>query len=228
MFQNNQKRLFAKQSRQNGLAKARIDYQKAYGMIAHSWILRCLHIFKIADNIKSHIKKSMINWGTELTSGKVTLGSVKIRRGIFQGDSLSPLVIVIALLPLLIMLRKVKAGYDLGGNKGTVNHLLFMDDLKLYGKYETQLDTLVNSVRIFRKLLTVYRAFHSQGDVDRLYFKRNQGGRGLISVEGCVDVEVNNLHKYVESCDEKLLTLVSKVDMLEEGKEKKGNPESKM
>ena len=121
-------------SRQTGLAMAWIDYQKAYDMIAHSWILKCLDIFKIADNVKSLIKRSMMNWETELTSGKVTLRSVKIRRGIFQGDSLSPLLFVIALIPLSIMLRKVKAGYDLGGNKGTVNHLLFMDDLKLYGK----------------------------------------------------------------------------------------------
>ena len=90
----------------------------------------------------------MMNWETELTSEKVSLGKVKIRRGIFQGDSFSPLLFVLAVIPLSFMLRKVKAGYDLGRNKGRVNHLLFMDDLKLYGKNERQLDTLVNSVRI--------------------------------------------------------------------------------
>ena len=72
-----------------------------------------------------------------------------------------------------------------------------------------------------RKLLTVYRAFHPYGDVDRLYFKRSQGGRGLISLEDCVNVEVNSLRKYVESSDEKLLVLVGKENMLEEGEEKK-------
>ena len=74
---------------------------------------------------------------------------MKIRRGIFEGDSLSPLLFVLAVIPLSIMLRKVKAGYDLGGNKGTVNHFLVMDDLKLYEKNKRQLDTLANSVRIF-------------------------------------------------------------------------------
>ena len=72
-----------------------------------------------------------------------------------------------------------------------------------------------------RKLLTVYRAFHPQGDVDRLYFERCQGGRGLISVEDCVDVEVNSLQKYVETSDKKIFTLVGKVGILEEGKEKR-------
>ena len=33
-----------------------------------------------------------------------------------------------------------------------------------------------------RKLLTIYRSMHPQGDVDRLYMKRVAGGRGLQSV----------------------------------------------
>ena len=37
-----------------------------------------------------------------------------------------------------------------------------------------------------RKLLTSFRALHSQADVDRLYMKRSEGGRGMISIEECV------------------------------------------
>ena len=73
---------------------------------------------------------------------------MKMRRGIFQGDSPSPLLFVLALIPLTMVLRNVKAGYDLARGKGVVNHLLFMDDLKLCGKSERQVDSLVNTVRI--------------------------------------------------------------------------------
>ena len=207
------------------------------------------------------------------------------------------------------------------------NHLLFMDDLKLYGKNENQIDTLVNTVRVFsddirmefgiskfailivkrgkvvkcdgivkpgneimkgleeegykylgileidnvkheemkeklkreyirrvrsilksklnggkiiqainaravsiirygagiinwrvdelkavntRKLLTIYRALHPQADVDRLYYKRADGGRGLISVEDCVEIQVNSLYSYVERRKEPLLKAVKK------------------
>ena len=38
-------------------------------------------------------------------------------------------------------MKNVIGGYELGQNKGKVNHLLFMDDLKLYGKTEKQHDT---------------------------------------------------------------------------------------
>ena len=50
-----------------------------------------------------------------------------------------------------MVLRQMKVGYDLGNRKGLINHLLFMDDLKLYGKNEKQVDTLVNTVRVFSK-----------------------------------------------------------------------------
>ena len=88
--------------RKCGLAMGWIDYKKAFDMIPHSWILRCLDIFKVADNIKELMRQSMLNWETELTSGNEKLGSVKIKRGIFQGDSLSPLLFIIALIPPLI------------------------------------------------------------------------------------------------------------------------------
>ena len=61
-----------------------------------------------------------------------------------------------------------------------------------------RVDALKAVDRKTRKLLTIYRALHPQADVDRLYYKRADGGRGLISVEDCVEIEVNSLYSYVE------------------------------
>ena len=44
-------------------------------------------------------------------SGNSELGEVQIKRGIFQGDSLTPLVFVLALIPLSLILRNTKAAY---------------------------------------------------------------------------------------------------------------------
>ena len=71
------------------------------------------------------------------------------KRGIFQGVSLSPLLFVISLIPMTFILRKVKAGYEVRKAGPTINHLLYMDDLKLFGKTEKQHDTLMNTVYIF-------------------------------------------------------------------------------
>ena len=87
----------------------------------------------------------------ELTSSGESLGQVNIRRGIFQRDSLSPLLFVICMIPLSLVLRKVKAGYEFRGKQLKINHLQFMDDLKLFGKNEKQIDSLVKTVHVFTK-----------------------------------------------------------------------------
>ena len=81
-------------SRNKNLAMAWIDYKKAYDMVPHSWIIECLDLFRVAENIKSLLVNSMEKWKIMLCSGNSELGEVEIKRGIFQGDSLSPLVFV--------------------------------------------------------------------------------------------------------------------------------------
>ena len=92
---------------------------------------RCLGV---AVNVRSIVNASIKQWNTELTTSKLRLGNVKIKRGIFQGDSLSPLLFVLVMIPLTFVVRLTKASYEVkkGGKK--INDLLFMDDLKLFAK----------------------------------------------------------------------------------------------
>ena len=62
---------------------------------------------------------------------------------------MSPILFVLVMIPLTLVLRQPKTSYELkkGGKK--INHLPFMDDLKLFAKNEDQIDSLVNTVRIF-------------------------------------------------------------------------------
>ena len=43
------------------------------------------------------------------------------------------------------------------------------------------------------KTLTMYGAIHPKSDINKIYMKRKEGGRGLISVEQCVKGEENSL-----------------------------------
>ena len=121
-----------------------IDYKKAYEMVPHSWISECLEMSGIANNIQDFLNNSMKSWKLELNASGKTLGEVDIRRGIFQGDSLSPLLFVLCMVPLTWLLRKDKAGYEWGKKGFKLNHLLFTDDLKL-----NQIDSLMQTVHIF-------------------------------------------------------------------------------
>ena len=135
--------------RRKNLAMCWIDYRKAYDMVPHSWIIECLDLFKVAKNVRNLLTETMEKWCVELTSNGKLLGEVNIKRGIFQGDTLSPLLFAIALIPLTLVLRDCKEAYEFYKNKEKLNHLLYMDDLKLFSKSERGLDSLINTVRIF-------------------------------------------------------------------------------
>ena len=135
-------------SRKTNLAMGWIDYKKAYDMVPHSWISEVLELLKVSNNVKLLIQNSMEMWNTRIESDNTVLGEVEIKRGIFQGDSLSPLLFVMTLIPLTLMLRRVKSGYSFK-KKTKINHLLYMDDLKIYAKDRKELESLINTVRIF-------------------------------------------------------------------------------
>ena len=68
------------------------------------------------------------------------------------------------------------------------------------------------------KKLTIYRALHPRANTDRLYIKRDDGGRGLISVEDCVAIESYRLNEYLEGSQERLLNAVKKKEgIMDEG-----------
>ena len=314
--------------RKTNLFMAFIDYRKAYDMVPHSWIIESLKLYGIATNIIQFILRAMEQSQTELTHQQTSFGNVNIKRGIFQGDSLSPLLFIIAMMPLTVMLRTLKNGYEIEKNL-KINHRLYMDDIKLYAKSKRELDSLIQSTRIFsedikmefgvdkcaviqlqrgkkkdfegielpdkrgfkdlddegykylgilegdeimseemkekimkeyewrvrkilrtaldgrrcmqaintwaipvirygagiikwtkqelkgvdrrtRKMLTAAGVHHPQADVDRLYCDRHEGGRGLMSVEECVEREENAMTTYVARSEDEGLSRFKK------------------
>ena len=72
--------------------------------------------------------------------------------------------------------------------------------------------------RKIRKIMTVNRCFRPKSSVARLYMKRKEGGRGLISVEDYITTEMRELYDYLtESNKEDILSGVLKDNVIEEG-----------
>ena len=55
-------------SRNKNLAMFWIDYKKAFDMAPHLWIIECLDLFEVAENIKSLLVNSMEKWKVMLYS----------------------------------------------------------------------------------------------------------------------------------------------------------------
>ena len=66
--------------------------------IVYDWINECIKLFGIADNVRNFLEKSVEQWKLSLTSNGEDLGEVHVKRGIFQGDSLSPLLFVLSMV----------------------------------------------------------------------------------------------------------------------------------
>ena len=64
-------------------------------------------MYKISDKIINFIDKTMKTWRVELTAGGRKLAETKIQRGEFQGNTLSPLLFIIAMMPLNHILKKM-------------------------------------------------------------------------------------------------------------------------
>ena len=136
-------------TRRKNLTMAWIDYKKAYDMVPQSWIIHCLRMCKISHEVINFIEKTMQTWRVEQTAAGRNFAETNIQRGIFQGDTLSPLLFLIAMMPLNHILRKCAVRYKLSRLQEKINHLMYMDDVKLFAKNEKGLETLIHAVRIY-------------------------------------------------------------------------------
>ena len=76
-------------------------------------------------------------------------------------------------------------------------------------------DELKSFDRRTRKSMTIHGALHPKSDVDRIYVSRKMGGRGLVSCEGCIRMEENNLGWYVRNSVEPLIEGLKAAETME-------------
>ena len=88
--------------------------------------------YKISPVIIRFLAAAMKLWKTDLSlhheGGCVLVKDVLFKRGIYQGDSLSPLLFIISVNPISLLLNRKCQGYYLGDIH--ITHSLYMDDLK--------------------------------------------------------------------------------------------------
>lgn len=125
-----------------------VDYKKAFDSVPHSWLKEVLKLYKISPIIQRALATMMLNWNTTLHINSEPLGNINIRRGIFQGDSLSPLWFCLALAPLSTMLNIKNYGAQINANQ-KLSHLIYMDDIKILGQTQTEINRLIKQVDTF-------------------------------------------------------------------------------
>ena len=119
-----------------------VDVAKAYDSVSHKWLLRTLQMHKIPTAITNTIMKLSTLWKTRLRvktqSGVVLTEPIQFKRGIYQGDTLCPLLFIMCVSPMSWKLRTLP-GYKLTKPLDiSISHGMFIDDLKFYSSSERQ------------------------------------------------------------------------------------------
>ncbi len=100
----------AKKDRRD-LSVAWVDYRKAYDLVPHRWINQVLRAVAVPKPVRETVKQLISKWATNLclwTENGPHEIPIKMKRGIFQGDSLSPLLFCLCVAPLSEALRKTE------------------------------------------------------------------------------------------------------------------------
>jgi hypothetical protein len=115
------------------MEQARKNNRNIYDSVPHSWLIKILKIYKINLDLINFLSHVMTFWKTTLNlsinNTKLKSEPIQIKRGIYQGDSLSPLWYWLAINPLTNLLNSTGYGfnirlYDIKLYESKKNHIL--------------------------------------------------------------------------------------------------------
>jgi len=181
------------------LSIAWIDYQKTFDSVQHSLVEKSIALLGVNSKIVRFCKLSMEKWNTRLflkTKLEVMQSQpIQIRGGIFQGGSTSPLLFCIALIPLTNELNRADCGYQVHGTERKISHLLYMDDLKLLGRYKNDLKNEIKIVQTISKDTNMNFGLEKSA---RIYLKRGRVQSKMHTFENDIkELDPRKAYKYL-------------------------------
>ena len=136
----------------NSLKAMWVDVKKAFDSVSHTYLLACLRHLGLANWILRFLETTISHWRIKALAYGESVLEKQVKRGILQGDSLSPLLFVLCMDPLSRALsgKYPKVSVPTGGPVDyTTNHLLFIDDLKLLSESEEVLIEMSDETQRF-------------------------------------------------------------------------------
>jgi hypothetical protein len=188
----------ANKYRNKSYSSAWLDITKAYDSVPHVWLRKCLEIHRVPEEIRSIIDRLMQKWSTCIFYDfpKKTR-SIQIQNGIFQGDSLCPVLFCLALNPISIMIQDWNSGYKIKKVNLTFTHSMFIDDIKIYSTTQEKLNDVINLVK--QALLDIGLHINEKKSGALIRHKGNivEGGTKLPDESSIPSVTKTNLYKYL-------------------------------
>ncbi|KAG0435466.1 LINE-1 retrotransposable element ORF2 protein [Dictyocoela muelleri] len=127
-----------------------VDIRKAFDSVSFNYLLKITKRLNLPDSLQTLIKNMQENIEISLCMNKGRITSFKPMRGILQGDSLSPILFTLCMEPISRILNqedklKLRMNYD--NTELRINHLFYMDDLKLFAENDDVLAELAAKLK---------------------------------------------------------------------------------
>ena len=184
--------------RRKNLSGMWINYKKTYSSVAHSWLITVLKVYNINTSIIKYITQTMEKWRTKVflshKNSCIKLADITFLREIFQGDTLSPLMFCLALAPIRNILTRDIVRYKIMNTK--VSNLLYIDDLKVYGKHDVDMERCCALIKNSMMTLPYHLGFKSAV----MHMKRGKLVDSL-EVQGITILQEKESYKYLRIID---------------------------
>ncbi|XP_021979400.1 uncharacterized protein LOC110875513 [Helianthus annuus] len=131
------------------------DIEKAYDTLNWKFLISILTHMGFPSKWKNWVMGILFSGRGSILVNGATTGEFHYKRGLRQGDPLSPFLFIIAMEALHVMMVKAEAtgifsGIKLPGEEITMTHLLFADDSIFMGEWDE------NNIKNLRRILRCY------------------------------------------------------------------------
>ncbi|KAF0691461.1 hypothetical protein As57867_017265, partial [Aphanomyces stellatus] len=127
---------------------ALLDFEKAFDRVDHSYLLTVLRHYGFPQVFVDMVRVLFSDRRSKILVNSHLSKSVRLHRGVLQGDPLSPLLFVIALEPMCQLLRQ-NPGYGIKTGDTIHTGSYFADDCQLYAANEECLHRQLALVQSF-------------------------------------------------------------------------------
>ena len=130
------------------LSVAWIDYSKAFDRVPHQWLIKMLKTIRALKPLRQTLANLLPLWKSEFCLGRGRTAvkvDIDYQCGLFQGDSLSPLLFCLSIASLSSAMRGT-SGYECPTTGIRITYTLFMDDLKVYSSGKRALERALSIV----------------------------------------------------------------------------------
>ena len=120
------------------------DFSKAYDSISHVQLKRLINALPVHQEVRNLIKNMINKWAIIIEIGKIKTSPIRVKRGVYQGDSMSPLLFI--LITACITHAIVNNAEIIKSSRGKHQIMAYMDDVKVHAPNKKSADQITKKL----------------------------------------------------------------------------------